>query len=119
MARTDTYYDLDAALADLDAEPIRVKVKGRKFDFPSTISTHLVLRLAKIAEAGDVESRDVDTLMDFWRHLFGQENFRVLVDELNLSLRELRVLQDHLLSQYGVTDDATDDQEASTEVNPQ
>lgn len=120
MTTQNSYYDLDKALADLDAEPIRVKVRGRKLEFRPQISTYLVLRLVRMTEAGTDEGLDnVETLMDFWRHLFGDENFKVLTEDLGLSIREMTALQQYLLSQYGVTDDGQQEEALDTGANPQ
>jgi len=112
MSGDVNYKDFDAAWAEQQETPYRVKVRGKEYELPASVSAAFMLEITKITnQKGANESLNAADIGALINALFG----RSVVDEWmedGMSLPQLNDVLSHMLRVYDL------DGETSSDADP-
>lgn len=100
--------DFDAFRADkADGIPVKLTIGGKVYDLPASLPANLALDIVRMHESRDGDTAKVkpDDLMRMGAGLFGgDEKFRLMLSDANITLNELADLMKMIIEVYTVSD---------------
>ena len=102
MSGDTNYKDFDAAWEEQVSEPYIVKIRGKKYELPASVSAAFMLEITKITNQKGVNDNlnaaDIGALINA---LFGKSVVEEWMDE-GMSLPQLNDVLSHMLKVYGL-----------------
>lgn len=119
MAQNEVYKDFDEAWSDVNDQPIKVKIGGKTYDLPSSVSAQFMLEVTRISannpSASELTMADMGRLVSA---LFGKSTMDEWLDN-GMSLNQLNDVMMFVLDKYGLVGGDADPKviQQSTEQN--
>lgn len=108
MSGDINYKDFDAAWEEQVAEPYVVKIRGKKYELPASVSAAFMLEITKITNQKGVNDNlnaaDIGALINA---LFGKSVVEEWMEE-GMSLPQLNDVLSHMLKVYGLDGSSSD-----------
>ena len=102
------FIDFDAAWEEQQEEPIVVKIRGKKYELPASVSAAFMLEITKItSDKGVNESLNAADIGALINALFGKSVVEEWMEE-GMSLPQLNDVLSHMLKVYGLDGSSSD-----------
>ena len=105
---SDNFIDFDAAWEEQQEEPIVVKIRGKKYELPASVSAAFMLEITKItSDKGVNESLNAADIGALINALFGKAVVEDWLED-GMSLPQLNDVLSHMLRVYNLDGSASD-----------
>ena len=93
--------DFDAFRAEHSAEPIRLKLGGKIYELPPTFPAMAALDIVRMQATIGAGAKVPEMALEaIGVSLFGEKNFREILNDNRLTMTELSELIQHVMSRY-------------------
>jgi len=105
---SENFIDFDAAWEEQQAEPIVVKIRGKKYELPASVSAAFMLEITKItSDKGVNENLNAADIGALINALFGKAVVNDWLED-GMSLPQLNDVLSHMLRVYNLDGSSSD-----------